>query len=170
MFNEIITNDEVKFNELEKKIFKFVCFLGCMLIKLFLERYDEKLKKTRDKSKYRDKGHRQNTVRTVMGPVTYKRTMYIENENGKLRTMFLLDETLKICTFGKVSQNLAETAVEVAVNSPSYRKGANNIECMTNESMSHEGLRKLTIEIGEKIEAKEKEEVKLMKKGQLVKL
>ena len=169
MFKEIITNDEVKFNELEKKIFKFVCFLGCMLIKLFLERYDEKLKKTRDKSKYRDKGYRKNTVRTVMGAVTYKRTMYIENENGKMRTMFLLDETLKICTIGKVSQNLAETAVEVAVNSTSYRKGAENIECMTNETMSHEELRKLTIEVGEKIEAKEKEEVKLMKKGQLVK-
>ena len=169
MFNEIITNDEVKFNELEKKIFKFVCFLGCMLIKLFLERYDRKLKETRDKRKYRDKGYRQNTVKTVMGAVTYKRTMYIENENGKMRTMFLLDETLKICTIGKVSQNLAETAVEVAVNSTSYRKGAENIECMTNEAMSHEELRKLTIEVGEKIEVKEKEEVKLMKKGELVK-
>ena len=169
MFKEIITKDEVKFNELERKIFKFVCFLGCMLIKLFLEKYDRKLKDTRDKSKYRDKGYRENTVKTIMGPVTYRRTMYIENENGKMRTMFLLDETLKICTIGKVSQNLAETAVEVVVNSTSYRKASENVECMTNESMSHEELRKLTIEVGEKIEAKEKEEVSLMKKDQLVK-
>lgn len=26
MFDQIITSDEVKFNELEKKVFKFVCF------------------------------------------------------------------------------------------------------------------------------------------------
>ena len=169
MFKEIITNDEVKFNELEKKIFKFVCFLGCMLIKLFLERYDEKLKRTRDKSKYRDKGYRENTVKTVMGPVTYRRTMYIENENGKQRTMFLLDESLKICAIGKVSQNLAETAVEVVVNSTSYRKASENIESMTGESISHEALRTLTVEIGDKIEQKENEEIKLMEKHELVK-
>jgi hypothetical protein len=169
MFNEMITKDEVKFNELEKKIFKFVCFLGCMLIKLFLERYDEKLKNSRDKSKYRHKGSKENTVRTVMGPVTYKRTMYIENDNGKTRYMFLLDEKLKICSIGNISQNLAETAVEVVVNSTSYRKASENIESMTNESISHEALRTLTVEIGEKIEQKEKEEISLMKKGQLVK-
>lgn len=169
MFNEIITNNEVKFNELEKKIFKFVCFIGCMLIKLFLEKYDEKLKSTRDKSKYRHKGYKENTVRTVMGEVTYRRSVYLENENGKTRYMFLLDETLKICTVGNISQNLAETAVEVVVNSTSYRKAAENIESMTNESISHEALRTLTVEIGEKIEQKEKEEISLMKKGQLVK-
>ena len=27
MFEEIVTKDEIKFNDLEKKIFKFVCFL-----------------------------------------------------------------------------------------------------------------------------------------------
>ena len=27
MFEEIVTKDEVKFNDLEKKVFKFVCFL-----------------------------------------------------------------------------------------------------------------------------------------------
>lgn len=37
MFGEIVTKDEVKFNELEKKIFKFVCAFGCMIIKLILE-------------------------------------------------------------------------------------------------------------------------------------
>ncbi len=26
MFDQIITSDEIKFNELEKKVFKFVCF------------------------------------------------------------------------------------------------------------------------------------------------
>lgn len=169
MFNEIITKDEVKFNELEKKIFKFVCFLGCTLIRLFLEKYDQKLLKGRDKDKYRHKGYRENTVKTVMGEVTYRRAMYLENESGKTRYMFLLDETLKISVEGNISQNLAETALEVVVNSSSYRKAAENLNKSTNQTISHEALRNLTIKVGNKIEQKEKEEIKSMKNNQLVK-
>lgn len=33
MFEEIITSKEVKFNDLEKKVYKFVCFFGCLIIK-----------------------------------------------------------------------------------------------------------------------------------------
>ncbi len=56
MFEEIVTNDEVKFNDLEKKIFKFVCNFGCLILKLILEAYDRKLMKARDTKKYRHKG------------------------------------------------------------------------------------------------------------------
>lgn len=83
--------------------------------------------------------------------------------------MFLLDEILNIATEGKISQNLAETALEVIVNSTSYRKAAENLNRTTNEVISHETLRNLTVSIGNKIEQKEKEEVKLMKRNQLVK-
>ena len=169
MFNKIITNEEVKFNELERKIFKFVCFIGCTLIRIFLEKYDQKLMGTRDKAKYRHKGYRENTVKTVMGEVTYKRSIYLETVNGKTRYMFLLDETLNIAVEGKISQNLAETALEVVVNSTSYRKAAENLNRSTNETISHEALRNLTVSIGNKIEQKENEEVKLMRKNQLVK-
>ena len=34
MFEEIIASKEVKFNDLEKKVYKFVCFFGCLIIKL----------------------------------------------------------------------------------------------------------------------------------------
>ena len=43
MFEEIVTKDELKFNDLEKKIYKFVCFFGCLIIKLILESYDKKI-------------------------------------------------------------------------------------------------------------------------------
>ena len=46
----LIREQLVKFNELEKKVFKFVCFLGCLIIKLLLESYDIKLMNNRDKS------------------------------------------------------------------------------------------------------------------------
>ena len=51
MFEEIIASKEVKFNDLEKKVFKFVCFFGCLIIKLMLEVYDRKLMENRDKKK-----------------------------------------------------------------------------------------------------------------------
>jgi len=51
MFEKIVANDKVKFNDLEKKVFKFVCFFGCLIIKLLLESYDKKLMKARDKKK-----------------------------------------------------------------------------------------------------------------------
>ena len=169
MFNKIIANDEMKFNELEKKIFKFVCFIGCTLIRIFLEKYDQKLMNTRDKEKYRHKGYKINTVKTVMGEVTYKRAIYLETINGKTRYMFLLDETLHIAVEGKISQNLAETALEVVVNSTSYRKAAENLNSSTNETISHEALRNLAVSIGGKIEKREKEEIRLMKRNQLIK-
>lgn len=37
MFEEIVTKNGVKFNDLEKKIYKFVCMLGCIIIKYILE-------------------------------------------------------------------------------------------------------------------------------------
>ena len=63
MFEEIVTKEEEKFNNLEKKIFKFVCGFGCLILKFILEKYDRKLMKERDTKKYRHKGLRKNGVR-----------------------------------------------------------------------------------------------------------
>lgn len=52
MFDKIITSNEIKFNDLEKKVFKFVCFFGCLIIKLLLELYDKKLMNARDTKQY----------------------------------------------------------------------------------------------------------------------
>ncbi|MBR3324767.1 MAG: hypothetical protein IKG14_01795 [Clostridia bacterium] len=52
MFEEIITSNEIKFNDLEKKVYKFVCFFGCLIIKLMLESYDKKIMKARDSNRF----------------------------------------------------------------------------------------------------------------------
>lgn len=112
MFEEIITSKEVKFNDLEKKVFKFVCFFGCLIIKLILEAYDKKLMENRDKKKYRHKGLRETSVNTVMGEIRYKRVMYEVQEEVITKTVYLLDEKLNISVEGKVSSNLVEKVVE----------------------------------------------------------
>lgn len=141
MFEEIITSKEIKFNDLEKKVFKFVSFLGCLIIKLMLEAYDRKLMENRDKKKYRHKGLRETSVNTVMGEIKYKRVMYEVQEEGITKTVYLLDETLKISVEGKVSSNLVEKVVETVPITDSYRKAEEVIDITTNTSLSHEKIR-----------------------------
>ena len=168
MFEQIIASNEIKFNELEKKIFKFVCFFGCLIIKLLLESYDKKLMDGRDKKKYRHKGLRETSVNTVMGDVRYKRAMYEINEEGVRKTVYLLDEVLNISTEGKVSSNLAQKVIETVPVTDSYRKAEKVIEGTTNTTLSHEKIRNIVVKVGERITNKEKEERKLFDKKQLI--
>lgn len=168
MFEEIITSKEIKFNDLEKKIFKFVCYFGCLILKLLLESYDRKLMKARDTKKYRHKGLRGNTIKTIMGEVEYRRTMYEINEEGIKKTVYLLDEEIGIKTEGKVSENMIEKVVEIVPITDSYRKAETVIKDTTNATLSFEAIRTIIMKIGNKIMSKEKEERKLLDKGQLV--
>ena len=123
MFDEIVTKEGLKFNDLEKKIYKFVCMLGCFIIKYVLESRDRKLMKARDTKKFRHKGYKNNCIKTIMGEVEYRRAVYLFEEDGEKKYVYLLDEDMKIETIGKVSINLAEKALSIAVNTTSYRKG-----------------------------------------------
>ena len=169
MFEEIVTEEEIKFNNLEKKIFKFVCNFGCLIIKLILESYDRKIMKARDTKKYRHKGLRKNTIKTVMGEVEYVRAMYEVDEEGIKKRVYLLDEKLHINTEGKASENLIEKIVETVPITDSYRKAETVLKETTNATLSFEWIRNIVVKIGDKITKKEKEERKMLDKGQLVK-
>ena len=168
MFEEIVTEEEIKFNNLEKKIFKFVCNFGCLIIKLILESYDRKIMKARDTKKYRHKGLRKNTIKTVMGEVEYVRAMYEVDEEGIKKRVYLLDEKLHINTEGKASENLIEKIVETVPITDSYRKAETVLKETTNATLSFEWIRNIVVKLGDKITKKEKEERRLLDKGQLV--
>lgn len=168
MFEEIIPENEIKFNNLEKKIFKFVCGFGCLILKLILESYDRKLMNARDSRKYRHKGLRGNTIKTIMGEVEYRRVMYETEENGIKKTVYLLDEKMHINEEGKVSENLIEKIIETVPITDSYRKAETVIKETTNATLSFEAIRTIIMKIGDKITRKEKEERKFLKKGQLI--
>ena len=168
MFEEIVTEEEIKFNNLEKKIFKFVCSFGCLIIKLILESYDRKIMKARNSKKYRHKGLRKNTIKTVMGEVEYVRAMYEVEEAGIKKRVYLLDEKMHINTEGKASENLVEKIVETVPITDSYRKAETVLKETTNATLSFEWIRNIVVKIGDKITKKEKEERKMLDKGQLV--
>ncbi len=161
----INTIENVKFNELERKIYTLVCELGCEIMKQILETQDNQIMVNRNKKEYRHKGYRKNTIKTVMGEIEYKRAMYIKDN----KTIYLLDDTIEIDTIGKLSSNLVEIMLKTVVNTTSYRKGANEIKNTTNEVISHQALNQLIWKVGENIENKENEEIKLLKKEKLVK-
>lgn len=168
MFEEIITKDKLKFNELEQSIYKFVCFFGCMILKLTLESNDKKLMECRDKKQLRHKGLRKNTIKTKMGVVEYKRAMYEINEEGIKKTVYLLDEAMNINTVGKISENFVQSVIEIVPKTDSYRKAEEVISETTNTTLSFEAIRSLVVKIGDQITSKEKEERKLYNKNQLV--
>ena len=101
MMNSMIKENGVIFKELEKNIYAWVCQIGREFTKEFLERYDRMLMEDRDKKKYRNKGARQTTVKTVYGEVTYQRMVYeVIEEDGTKRFVYLLDETLELDACG----------------------------------------------------------------------
>lgn len=155
----------VEFNELERRIFKVVCEFGCEIMKQILESRDKEIMDNRDKKEYRHKGYRVNTIKTLMGEVEYKRAIYLKDK----KHIFLLDENINVTTVGKISANLAEKMLKTVVDTVSYRKGAIEVQNLTNETISHEALRELVWKIGRKIEEKEKQEIKLHKEEKLVK-
>lgn len=59
-----------------------------------------------------EKGLRETSVNTIMGEIKYKRVMYEVQEEGITKTVYLLDETLKISAKGKASSNLVEKVIE----------------------------------------------------------
>ena len=168
MFDNIVANNEINFNDLEKKIYKFVCNLGCYLLKEIIEKYDEKLQNERDKKSFRHRGLKPDSIKTVMGVVDYKRTIYEYEENNQKKFVYLLDEKLKLSEFGKIAENVVDKILNIAVETNSYRDAAEQIMQLLNISISHETVRDIVIKAGMKIIEKENEEIKLDKKDKLV--
>ena len=99
-----------------------------------------------------------------MGEIKYKRAMYEIREEEINKRVYLLDEKLKINAEEKVSSNLVEKVIEIVPVTDSYRKVEQVIDTITNTSISHEKIRKIVLNIGDKITNKEKEEIKLYEK------
>jgi hypothetical protein len=138
--------------DLEKKIFKEVCNLGCETLKNMLELIDGKLMLERDRAIYRHKGNRQTTLKTLMGEVEYERAIYeVKDENGVNSYVFLLDEALGFDKIGFVSELLLEIITKATAEMP-YRKAAEAVGEMTGQTISHTGAWNITQAVGERLD------------------
>lgn len=165
MMNSMIKENGVIFKELEKNIYAWVCQIGREFTKEFLERYDRMLMEDRDKKKYRNKGARQTTVKTVYGEVTYQRMVYeVIEEDGTKRFVYLLDETLELDHVGLISTNMAELLVK-RITELSYRECAAKVSEMTGQTISAMGVWNVIQALGEKVYNEEATLTEEYKKG-----
>ncbi len=158
MVKTMISERGLNFNDLEKEIFRIGCKFATNLMEQILSDMDEHIKTTRDKKKYRHKGKRWTTLKTLMGDVSYGRTVYeTDLESGGKACIFLLDDTLNLNTIGKVTSNLAARIAECA-SVCSYRETAEKVSGMTGQAISHGGAWNVVQSLGEKLSEVEKEQ------------
>lgn len=167
MMKSMIAENGVTFKELEKNIYKWICELGQNFTKEFLERYDQMLMKERDKTRYRHKGLRKTTIKTVYGEVTYNRAVYeVIEEDGTRHFVYLLDETLELENVGLISTNMAELLVK-GITEQSYRACAAQVSEMTGQTISAMGVWNVIQALGEKVCEEEKELTEAHKQGKV---
>jgi len=167
MIDIIVNEMELSFNRLEKEIYAAGCRIACETLKNILEELDKKVANERDKSKYRHKGTRQTTVKTLMGEVAFSRVVYESTDDEDNKTyIYLLDQLLGFDTIGLISTNLAERIVENA-SIASYRNTANNITELSGQSISHGGVWNVVQALGKKVKEDEAELAKAAEKNQL---
>ena len=149
-----------------EKVFKFVCELGCEIIRFQLEQYDAELAADRDKSTLRNKGLKRTTIKTPCGEVEYRRRVYqTKTEDGTTAFVYLLDEAMHMEKIGLISTNLAERIAMLAAEAP-YRVTAETISETCGQSISHAGAWNLIQQLGERISEEEEHAVKQMEADQ----
>ena len=166
MMTSIVEEKLVSFKELEKRVFKYVCELGCEILRIMLERYDEELAEERDKSVLRNKARKGTTIKTLCGEVEYRRRVYqTKTEDGATAFVYLLDKAMHMEKIGLISTNLAERIAMLAAEAP-YRVTAETISATCGQSISHAGTWNLIQQLGERISEEEEHAVKQMEADQ----
>lgn len=166
MMNTIVEEKLISFKELEQKVFKYVCELGCEITRIILESYDDELAASRDTKQYRDKGGRKTGIKTVYGDVEYRRRVYRTSlEDGEKAYVYLLDEAMQMDKIGLISTNLAEKIAMTVTESP-YRVTADVISSTSGQSISAGGVWNVMQRLGERISAEEEQAVKQMNADQ----
>ena len=161
----IVEKDCLTFKDIEKEIFKFVCQIAVDLTKEFLAEYDKKLMQERDTAKYRHKGYKADHILCVYGDVPYERVVYeTYSEDGKKEYVFLLDETLRMDTVGKMSLNLVESIVS-ATSKMSFRDAAEEINRNTEAGITFQSAWNVVQKFGEKLEEEEAALIRDYEKG-----
>lgn len=162
MMKSIVEENQITFKELEQKIFAYVCEVATEMTKTILEDYDRDLHDSRNTKKYRDKGCRITTVKTVYGDVTYARHIYQTTDaEGRKAFVYLLDEAVKMDKIGLISTNLAEK-IASCVTENSYRVTSDIISNTSGQTISHGGAWKLVQKLGERVSEEEELQVKKM--------
>ncbi len=142
---------------LEKSLYEKHCANGRAELREILETADGDLAEARDKKRFRLKGKRKTSIRTIMGEVEITRRIYLdlaETAPGVKKHVFLLDESLGMCTIGKMSVNLVERAVDHCLG-VSFREAAGIVGTYTSQHVSHQAIWNVVQKAGSRVQERE---------------
>ena len=160
-----IRNSKVRdFQELEMAIYRIALEVGRQLMQNALEKLDGELLETRDVQRYRSKGFQKTCIKTMMGPVEYRRRVYVDNAAAEsCRCVHLLDEVLGIEKIGLMSPGVCQLAA-ASVCETTYRRTAEFISGATGQDVSHQAVWNIVQRIGISEEAQVKRHKELAKR------
>ena len=137
------------FQEFEKTIYRTVLQFGREIAAKALESMDELLLSSRDVSRFRCKGFQKTCIKTIMGPVEFKRRVYLDNAAVEgPHCVHLLDEALELNQIGLATENVCKLAATAACET-TYRAAAKTITETTGLSISAQGVWNIVQKMGE---------------------
>ena len=123
-----ITNNEIKFNDLEEKMWKKKMQEGLDELREQLRRIDYQLLKSRNKELLEPKDFQSTTIKCRFGDLDINRRRYkLKKSNNEVEWVYLLDIYLELGYSGEYSQSIVEMVLKEATEK-SYRKTAETIE------------------------------------------
>ena len=140
--------------------------IGRESVARFLEQYDLTLMASRDVKRYRNKGPRKTSIKTMLGVIEFYRRVYedLQAENGK-RYVYLLDDALVRDGVGLFSKDVCELAVRLLCHG-SYRHAAQQINETTGLTISHQGVWDIVQRMGNREQERINRYTELMQKNQ----
>lgn len=160
-----ITENLIKFNDLEEKMWKKKMQEGLEELKEQLRKIDNQLLRDKNNKELKAKDFQKTTIKCKFGDLEFYRRRYKLTKNGKTKMVYLLDIYLELGYSGQYSQSIVELVLKEATEK-SYRKTAETIKETTNASITHTAARRILIDFSKKhIEKVEKEKLKLYEKG-----
>ena len=154
------------FQELERTIYRTVLQFGREIAAKALESMDEQLLDSRNVSRFRCKGFQQTCIKTILGPVEFKRRVYVDNAAVEgPHCVHLLDEALELHQIGLVTEDVCKLAATAACET-TYRAAAKTITEATGLSMSPQGVWNIVQKLGEKQKARLERHAELAQRGQ----
>ena len=161
-----IPKNEIKFNELEQKLWEIKMKEGLNELKDKLREIDNLLLKNKNNKELEAKDFQSTTIKCRFGDLEIYRRRYKFSSKGIVKFVYLLDIYLELGYIGQYSQSIVEMVLREATEK-SYRNTAKTISEDTNTIISYTAARNIVLKFSEKIEETEKLKLKLYQHGEL---
>ena len=140
--------------KLDESIYQGMQGMGQALYGAILQGIDDGMRETAPEG-WQNMGREQRTVMTCVGPVTYKRRIY-KDEQGKRRKP--VDEVLGIIPYGRYSLGVQQQGSYLASELP-YREAADILGWLIRNHVSHSSIGRMIRFVGASYQAEEQDRI-----------